>query len=115
MPFTIQKLQTFISHLRHAVEGPDVKIVPVFVAPAAGPMAPPPSDESSLWQPLQVGQMYGVEHGTVWLRTDLHIPEAMRDQQVVMQLYWDTTPQDWGLLQLEATAFLDGMAIGGFD
>ncbi len=115
MPFTIQKLQTRFAELEKAAESPDVLLAPVFVAPAAGPMTPPPSIDSSSWQQLEVGQIYGVVHGTVWLRAELHIPEEMQGQQVVMQLYWDTTPLDWGLLRLEATAFLDGVAIGGFD
>ena len=115
MPFTVQKLQAFISQLSKAVERRDVAVTPIFVAPADGPMAAPPNSDGSSWQRLEVGQLYGVEHGTVWLRADLRIPEAMQGQQVVMQLYWDTTAQDWGLLRLEATAFLDGMAIGGFD
>ncbi|MHB8595248.1 MAG: alpha-mannosidase [Ktedonobacteraceae bacterium] len=115
MPFTVQKLQAFIRQLRKTVEGPDVAITPVFIAPADGPMTPPPAIKSSSWQLLEMGQMYGAEHGTVWLRADLQIPEAMQGQQVVMQLYWETTPLDWELLRFEATAFLDGMAIGGFD
>ncbi len=115
MPFTVQKLQTFLSQLRTAVESRDISIDPVFVAPATAPMTPPPSNDDSSWQPLQVGQMDGVEHGTTWLRAALLIPEAMQGQPVVMQLYWNTTPQDWGLLRVEATAFLDGVAIGGFD
>ncbi|HVB20430.1 MAG TPA: alpha-mannosidase [Ktedonobacteraceae bacterium] len=115
MPFTVQKLQAFISQLSNAVERRDVAVTPIFVAPADGPMAPPPNSDGSSWQRLEVGQLYGVEHGTVWLRAYLRIPEAMQGQQVVMQLYWDTTAQDWGLLRLEATTFLDGMAIGGFD
>ena len=115
MPFTIQKLQAFTSQLRLAVESRDVAVTPIFVAPAAGPMTPPPPIESSSWQRLERGQTYGVVHGTVWLCADLRVPEAMQGQQVVMQLYWDTKLYDWGLLQLEATAFLDGVAIGGFD
>jgi alpha-mannosidase len=115
MPFTVQKLQTRFAELAQAAESLDVTIAPVFVAPAAGSMTPPPAAESSAWQRLERGQLYGVEHGTVWLRADLRIPEEMRGQQVVMQLYWNTKPQDWGLLQLEATVFLDGVASGGFD
>ena len=115
MPFTVQKLQTFLNQLRTAVESQDISIDPVFVAPATAAMSSPPSESDASWQLLQMRQAYGVEHGTVWLRATLLIPEALQGQSVVMQLYWNTTPQDWGLLRVEATAFLDGVAIGGFD
>lgn len=116
MPFTIQKLQRRIADMGRAAEGSRVFLSPVLVAPATGPMSPPPSASDALWQRVEVGQIWGRQHSTSWLMTHLQVPEEMAGQSVVLQLHWDAkTRNDALLLTLEATLFLDGHPIGAID
>ena len=117
MPLTIQKLQRRIAEMGHAAEGPRVFISPVLVAVASGPMTPPPAASDALWKKVEVGQSWGVEHGTSWLMAHLQVPETMVGQPVVLQLHWEEHSR-WGdplLRLLEATIFLDGHTVGAID
>ncbi len=87
---------------------------PVYCMAATGPMTIP-SITDTQWQPLEVGVIWGLKHGTSWLMTPLQAPESMQRQPLVLQLHWDTPEDDALLLSLEATVFLDGRAIGAFD
>ncbi len=87
---------------------------PIFSVAAPGPMVMP-SPADSGWQPVKVGQAWGLEHATSWLMTPLQVPASMQGLPLVLQLHWDTPGDDSLLLRLEATVFLDGRAIGAFD
>ncbi|MGH2507131.1 MAG: alpha-mannosidase, partial [Ktedonobacteraceae bacterium] len=115
MPLMIQKLQLRLRELRQAAEESGVPIVPLFVAPAEGPMTPPPPADDACWQTLEIGQSWGRTHNTCWLQATLapHIYEP--DKTPVLQLHWDQGPSDGLLRNLEATVFLDDIAIGAFD
>src|SRR5947209_2833109 len=115
MPLTVQKLQLRIAELGRSAESPGIPLGPLYVAPAEGPMTPPPSADDVLWERLDIGQLWGIPHGTSWLRTTIPIMESAADQCVVLQFPWDMEPEDSLLRQVEATVFLDGMAVGGFD
>ncbi len=126
MPLTVQKLQLRIAELGQAAIGPGIAISPVFVAPASGPMTLVTKVDDALWRKLDVGQIWGAEYATSWLTARLHIPETQAGQSEVLQLHWETKPRNalspWDtglkdalLLQLEATVFLDGTVLGGFD
>ena len=93
MPFTVQKNSILVSS---ELERAGCSHNPVFVAPADGPMTPSPSIESSVMATAESRADVWCQHGTVWLRANLHIQEAMQGQQVVMQLYWETTPMGTG-------------------
>ncbi|QBD80373.1 alpha-mannosidase [Ktedonosporobacter rubrisoli] len=115
MLLTVEKLQMRIANLGDAAEGPAQPLEPVFIAPAAEPLSPPPAMESAEWHKLEVGQQWGREHATSWLMTSLELPEALRGKAVVLQLHWDTRSDDFAFHGLEATVLLDGVAVGGFD
>ncbi|HLI07295.1 MAG TPA: alpha-mannosidase [Ktedonobacteraceae bacterium] len=115
MPLTVQKLRARLAEMALAAEDVPIFLSPVFVTSASGPMAPPPLSGDRLWAPVEAGQLWGVTHGTNWLATTLQVPEEMVEPPVVLQLHWDVPPEDSLLRVLEATAFLDGRAIGGFD
>ena len=115
MPLTIQKLQLRLRELRQAAEGSDVPVAPVFVAPASGPMTPPPSADDASWQKLEEGQTWGYTHNTCWLQATLPPHTYVPGCTPVLQLRWNRGSDDSLLRQLEATAFLDGTAIGAFD
>ena len=87
---------------------------PVYSVAAAGPMALPSLTDSQ-WQPVEVGQLWGLKHGTSWLMTPLQVPASLQGLPLVLQLHWDTSANDALLLLLEATVFLDGRAIGAVD
>lgn len=125
MPLTVQKLQLRIAELGRVAFGPGIAVSPIFVSPASEPMAPPPAIDSELWRQLEVGQTWGNEYGTSWLRASPQLLQ-LEGGQWVLHLHWntrhrnalspwDTGPNDALLLQLEATVLLDGSAIGGFD
>jgi alpha-mannosidase len=115
MPLTVQKLRVRLAEMSRFVEGAPVALSPIFVAPASGPMTPAPARADRLWTPLEVGQLWGLTHGTVWLAATVQVPQQMVGQPIVLQLLWDVLPDDSLLRRLEATVFLDGRAIGGFD
>jgi alpha-mannosidase len=115
MPLTVQKLQVRLAEMALVAEDLPVFLSPVFVAPASGPMTPPPRRSDPQWSPVEAGQLWGLTHGTSWLAAELRVPEEMVKQPVVLQLHWDIPLEDNLLRVLEATAFLDGRAIGGFD
>src|SRR5579875_1118975 len=115
MPLTVQKLRARLAEMALAAEDVPIFLSPVFVTSASGPMAPPPLSGDRLWAPVEAGQLWGVTHGTNWLATTLQVPEEMVEPPVVLQLHWDVPPEDSLLRRLEATVFLDGRAIGGFD
>jgi alpha-mannosidase len=112
--FTVQKLRNSLKALRKTTEGPAHMLSPVYGVAATSPMAIPSLTDTQ-WQPLEVGSVWGLKHGTSWLMTPLQAPESMRGLPLVLQLRWDTYEDDSLLLRLEATAFLDGRAIGAFD
>ncbi|GAC1432664.1 MAG: alpha-mannosidase [Ktedonobacteraceae bacterium] len=114
MSLTTQKLQARIAELGIVAEGQAQSVTPVYVAPAAGPMLPPPAapfTDSSQWQQVDVGQMWGKTHRTSWLAFELP-PTTM---PTTIHLDWNTSRDDSLLLVVEATVFLDGRAIGGLD
>jgi len=112
--FTVQKLRNSLKALSEMTEGPAHVLSPVYSLAAVGPMViPSPTDAQ--WQPVEVGLLWGLEHGTSWLMTPLQAPASMQGLPLVLQLYWDTPGDDSLLLRLEATVFLDGRAIGAFD
>ena len=126
MSLTVQKLQLRVAELGKAAVGAGISISPILIATASAPLSPPPESDSLLWRRLAPGQMWGGEYSTTWLAANLQVPETSAAQSVVLQLRWETKPRDtlspWDtgpkdalLLQLEATVFLDGSAIGGFD
>jgi alpha-mannosidase len=112
--FTVQKLRTSLEALRKTTEGPAHMLFPIYGIAATGPMAIPSLTDTH-WQPLEVGPVWGLEHGTSWLMTPLRVPESLQGLPLVLQLHWDTLEDDHLLLHLEATVFLDGHAIGAFD
>jgi len=112
--FTVEKLRNSLEALRNTTEGPAHMLSPVYCIAATGPMAMP-SFTDTQWQPLEVGPVWGLKHGTSWLMTPLQAPESMHGLPLVLQLHWDTPENDALLLRLEATVFLDGRAIGAFD
>ena len=114
MVFTVQKLRASLEALSKTTEGSAHMLSPVYGVAATGPMAIP-SFTDTQWQPLEVGSVWGLKHGTSWLMTPLQAPESMRGLPLVLQLRWDTYEDDSLLLRLEATVFLDGRAIGAFD
>jgi alpha-mannosidase len=87
---------------------------PVYSIAAPDPIAMP-SPTDTQWKPVEVGQLWGLEHGTGWLMTSLQVPASMSGLPLILQLHWDTARDDPLLLYLEATVFLDGRAIGAFD
>ena len=114
MVFTVQKLQHNLSALHRAAEGAAHQLAPVYSSVAEGPMTMPA--ENARWQRLEVGQQWGVHHSTQWLMASVQASDAMRSQRLVLQLHWDTPGENDPLfLRLEATVFLDGLAIGAFD
>jgi alpha-mannosidase len=114
LAFTIQKLRNCVEALSKATEGPAQMLSPVYSTAATGPMAIPSLTDTQ-WQPLEVGVIWGLKHGTSWLMTPLQAPESMQRLPLVLQLHWDTPENDALFLLLEATVFLDGRAIGAFD
>src|SRR5205807_1086044 len=112
--FTVQKLRNSIEALSATTEGPAHMLSPVYAIAATGPMAIPSLTDTH-WQPVEVGLVWGLKHGTSWLKTSLQAPASMQGLPLVLQLLWDTSGNDPLLLQLEATVFLDGHAIGAFD
>ncbi len=113
MVFTVQKLQRSLEALGRATGGPAHILGPIYSSVASGPMTMP--EENAQWQQVEVGQMWGERYGTSWLMMTLHVPKAMQDCPLVLQLHWDTRNRDELLSLLEATVFLDGRASGAFD
>ncbi len=120
MVFTVQKLRNSLEALSKATEGPAHVLSPVYSIAASGPMAKPSLTDTQ-WQPLEVGQLWGLKHGTSWLMAPLPVVprfiegNSLQKLPLVLQLHWDTPENDALLLLLEATVFLDGRAIGAFD
>ncbi|HET9918733.1 MAG TPA: alpha-mannosidase [Ktedonobacteraceae bacterium] len=115
MPLTAQKLQVRIAELGMTLATAPTFLTSVFVAPAIGPMTPPPARDDEGWLPVEAGQLWGLTHGTSWLATTLSVPKQAAGQLAVLRLLWDMPTEDSLLRLLEATAYLDGRAIGGFD
>jgi alpha-mannosidase len=115
MPLTVQKLQLRLRELRKAAEVCMHSIAPIACLPADGPMNPLPAPDDARWQHLEIGQTWGLIHGTCWLRAELAPLSYVQDQTHVLQLLWDQGGDDSLLRRLEATVFLDGVAIGAFD
>ncbi len=114
MVFTVQKLRASLEALSKTTEGSAHMLSPVYGVAATGPMAIPSLTDTH-WQPLEVGPVWGLEHGTSWLMAPLQAPASLQGLPLVLQLHWDTVGDDPLLLHLEATVFLDGHAIGAFD
>lgn len=112
--FTAQKLRNSLEALSETIEGPAHMLSPVYSVAAAGPLAIPSLTDTP-WQPVEVGLVWGLKHGTSWLMAPLQASASMQGLPLVLQLHWDTSGNDPLLLQLEATVFLDGRAIGAFD
>jgi alpha-mannosidase len=122
MPFTIEKLQHRVADLERAAHGPHIVLTSIRVAPASGPMTAPPDATDEHWQAVESGQLWGIAHGTSWLRASLRVSQELVGQPVVLQLHWGPGEFDlrqWIrdplLVRLEATVFLDGKTIGAFD
>ena len=114
MSLTTQKLQARIAELANAATGPAVLLTPVYVAFAQGPMTPPPALSFAAmedWRLLAQGQEWGKTHSTSWLAMQLPATTL----PTTLHLAWDTSRDDSLLLVVEATAFVDGHAIGGLD
>src|SRR5207249_3755641 len=127
--FTFQKLRNSLEALSQMTEGPAHMLSLIYGVAAADPMAVPSLTDTQ-WQPVEVGRLWGLKHGTSWLMTPLQVPESRQGLEVsqgrhkvqplhieplVLQLHWDTSGNDPLLQRLEATVFLDGRAIGAFD
>jgi len=112
--FTVQKLRTNLESLNKTTAGPVQMLSPIYYVDATGPMNIPSMTDTQ-WQPLEVGQLWGLKHGTSWLKTSLQAIESMQGCPLVLQLHWETPGNDSLLLRLEATVFLNGRAIGAFD
>lgn len=115
MPLTVQKLQARLRDLRQATEVRAHAVTPLACMPADGPMSPPPSPDDGGWQPLEVGQPWGLTHSTCWLQAELAPHHYLPDQTPLLQLCWDQREEDSLLRRLEATVFLDGQVIGALD
>lgn len=115
MPLTIQKLQMRLRELLQAAEEPGNPITPIVYVASDAPMSLPPVADDPRWQRLEVGQIWGLTHSTCWLRATLAPHTYLPNQTPVLQLLWDQGPEDSLLRHLEATVFLDGIAIGAFD
>jgi len=115
MPLTVQKLQVRLRELRQAAEVRMNSVAPLTGVSADGPMSLPPEPDDARWQPLEIGQIWGLTHGTCWLQAELAPHHYVGDQTPVLQLPWDQGGDDSLLRRLEATVFLDGEAIGSFD
>lgn len=115
MPLTLQKLQLRLRELRLAAEEPGTLITPQASTPATSPMALPPAADDTCWQTLEIGQTWGFLHNTCWLQAFLPSHTYIAHQTPILQLLWEQEPVDTLLRRLEATVFLDDIAIGGFD
>lgn len=126
MPLTVQKLQLRIADLGKAASGSVQPVTSISVAPAIEAMESPFHIDKARGRRLETGQLWGGEYCTNWLLATLRLPETQAEQSHILHLYWatvpgdasspwDTGPKDGLQLQLEATVFLDGVAIGGFD
>ncbi|HZU66427.1 MAG TPA: alpha-mannosidase [Ktedonobacteraceae bacterium] len=111
---TIQKLRARLEELGKMIEGAPSMLAPVYAMAASGPVAMP-SPEDERWLPVEVGSLWGANHGTGWLMARLRVPESMQGLPIVLQLLSDASEDDPFLLVLEATVFLDGRAAGGID
>ncbi len=114
MLLTTQKLQARIAELGHVAQGQAIPVAPVYIAPADGPMTPPPVaplTDTTSWLLVEQGQLWGKTHGTSWLAFQLPATTV----PTTLHLAWNTSKDDSILLVIEATVFLDGRAIGGLD
>jgi alpha-mannosidase len=115
MPLTIQKLKLRLQEFQQATQDAGKPLAPIFSTAAEGPMTLPPLADDPNWQSLQIGDSWGLKHGTCWLQTTLPPHTYVPGQTPVLQLRWDQGFEDRLLKRLEATVFLDGQAIGAFD
>src|SRR5450631_72998 len=104
MVFTVQKLRRSLEALSGMIEGPEYTLKEVVSSVAAGPMVL--AEEHAEWESVEVGQSWGVRHGTSWLKVELNVPETMQGGPLVLQLHWDSADNDALLIRLEATVFL---------
>ncbi|GAC1398664.1 MAG: alpha-mannosidase [Ktedonobacteraceae bacterium] len=114
MSLTTQKLQSRIAELGIVAEGQALPVAPVYIASAQGPMTPPPASpytDTTQWQQVEKGQLWGRTHSTSWLAFQLPATTV----PTTLHLDWDTSKEDSVLLLVEATVFLDDHAIGGLD
>ncbi len=114
MSLTMRKLLSRIAELRNVAEGQEIFVAPVYIAPAQGPMTPPPASpftDETHWQRVEKSQEWGKKHSTSWLAFQLP-PTTV---PTTLHLSWNTSQDDSLLLLVEATVFLDGKAIGGLD
>jgi len=114
LTFTVEKLRKNLEVLRKMTEGPTHMLSPVYSVAATGPMAIPSLTDTQ-WQPLEVGHLWGLKHGTSWLMAPLQVPASLQGLPLALQLHWDAPGNDALLLSVEATVFLDGCAVGAFD
>ena len=82
--FTFQKLRNSLEALSQMTQGPAHMLSPIYGVAAAGPMAIP-SLTDTRWQPLEVGLVWGLKHGTSWLMTALDVPESMQGLEVSLR------------------------------
>src|SRR5260370_13201006 len=75
--FTVEKLRNSIEALSATTEGPAHMLSPVYAIAASGPMAIP-SIMDTQWQPVEIGLVWGLKHGTSWLKTPLQTPASMQ-------------------------------------
>jgi hypothetical protein len=61
--FTFQKLRNSLEALSQMTEGPAHMLSPIYGVAAAGPMAIPSLTDTH-WQPMEVGMLWGLKHGT---------------------------------------------------
>src|SRR5947209_2290612 len=81
--FTVQKLRMNLEALSQMTEGPAQLLSPVYSVAAAGPMAIPSLTDTQ-WQPVGVGQLWGLKHGTSWLMTPLQVPASIQGLPLVL-------------------------------
>src|SRR5260370_39246024 len=74
--FSVQKLRNSLDALYKTIEAPAHMLSPVYGITATGPMTVPSLTDTQ-WQPLEVGQLWGLKHGTSWLMTPLPVVPAI--------------------------------------
>ena len=93
--FSVQKLRNSLDALYKTIEGPAHMLSPVYSIAATGPIAIPSLTDTQ-WQPLEVGQLWGLKHGTSWLMTPLPVvPAINRGRSAVGARF--IAPAGWGV------------------
>src|SRR5438093_13506465 len=84
--FTVEKLRNSIEALRATTEGPAHMLSPAYGIAATGPMAIPSLTDTH-WQPVEVGLVWGLKHGTRWMKTSLQASASMQWLPLFLELH----------------------------